>query len=102
MTDGNGCSQTDTYLINAPTALVPSVVNVQGVTCASPNGGNIDLDVMGGSPTYIYHWNNGSALQDPQNLATGTYTVTVTDAQGCIKTTTATVPANTTPPVASR
>ena len=46
---------------------------------------------------YTYDWSNDGAEtpdNDPQDLdglAAGTYTVTVTDANGCTKTTTATV-----------
>ncbi|NDG80072.1 MAG: hypothetical protein EBX47_11755, partial [Synechococcaceae bacterium WB8_1B_057] len=40
---------------------------------------------------YTYAWSNNTTQEDPQNLAAGTYTVTVTDANGCTATATTTI-----------
>jgi len=40
---------------------------------------------------YSYLWSNGSTVQDPSGLTANTYNVTVTDANGCINTASATV-----------
>ncbi|MBX2893044.1 MAG: choice-of-anchor L domain-containing protein [Saprospiraceae bacterium] len=98
VTDGFGCTSQQQFNVVAPPAIDPVVANVQGATCANPTGGSIDLTVTGGSPNYTYNWTGGQTVQDPQNLAPGNYTVTVTDSKGCTKTTTATVPGNFTPP----
>ncbi|MCB9332819.1 MAG: hypothetical protein H6574_17240 [Lewinellaceae bacterium] len=45
----------------------------------------------GAAPTYSYAWTGGATGQNPANLSAGTYTVTVTDANGCTATTSATV-----------
>ncbi|MBK8828923.1 MAG: hypothetical protein IPO26_20245 [Saprospiraceae bacterium] len=47
-------------------------------SCATPNG-MIDLSVTP-TGTYTYAWSNGATSQDINNLMTGSYTVTVTDA----------------------
>src|SRR5690606_37144013 len=39
----------------------------------------------GGTQPYYYNWSNGSFRQDQFNLKSGTYTVTVTDVNGCSK-----------------
>lgn len=68
------------------------------VTNATCGNGTIDLSVSGGTPGYTYAWSNGPTTQDISGLTAGTYTVTVTDNNGCTKTTTATVgTANPTP-----
>lgn len=98
VTDGFGCTNLQQFNLIPPPAVDPVVAAVQGATCAQPAGGSIDLDVSGGTPNYTYNWTGGFNGQDPQNLAPGTYTVTVTDSKGCSKTTTATVPGDFTPP----
>ena len=45
--------------------------------------GAIDLSVMGGSSPYTFAWSNGETTEDLSNLATGTFTVTVTDQNLC-------------------
>ncbi|MDO8367239.1 MAG: gliding motility-associated C-terminal domain-containing protein [Saprospiraceae bacterium] len=100
VTDGFGCTDNLAFAITAPPALAPSIVSVQGVNCFNANGGNIDLNVTGGTPNYTYLWSNASTVQDPQNLAGGTYTVTITDGNGCTRTSSAAVPSDFAPPTA--
>ena len=45
--------------------------------------GAINLTVSGGTPIYTYNWGGGITTQNRTGLAVGTYTVTVTDANGC-------------------
>ena len=45
--------------------------------------GSIALAVNGGSTAYTYNWGGGVATQNRTGLSVGTYTVTVTDANGC-------------------
>ncbi len=62
------------------------------VTCAGGNDGSIDLTPTGGTTPYTYNWTGGLGTpQDPQTVSAGNYTVTVTDANGCTTTTSATV-----------
>lgn len=100
VTDGYGCTDSANFTVTSPPALAPTVISVQGVNCFSPNGGSIDLNVTGGTPTYTYKWSNTATTQDPQNLAAGTYTVTITDVNGCTKTATAVVPSDFAAPTA--
>lgn len=100
VTDGFGCTDNQSFTITSPPAIAPSILGVQGVNCFSPSGGSINLNVTGGTPNYTYLWSNASTAQDPQNLAAGTYTVTITDANSCTRTATATVPSDFTAPTA--
>jgi hypothetical protein len=48
------------------------------------NNGSIDITVSGGTPGYSYSWSDGSSSQDRSGLSANTYSVTVTDNEGCI------------------
>src|SRR6185295_7736421 len=54
------------------------------VSCFGGGNGNITLTVTGGTAPYTYQWNTGATTQNLNNLSSGTYTATVTDAQGCV------------------
>ncbi|MCB9330082.1 MAG: SprB repeat-containing protein [Lewinellaceae bacterium] len=90
VTDFNGCTTTASTTITQPPALNLST-NVTNVLCAGASTGSIDLTVSGGIPSYSYAWSNGPTSQDISGITAGTYTVTVTDINGCAKTTSATV-----------
>lgn len=53
--------------------------------------GSINLSVSGGNPDYTFLWSNGEITEDLNNLSSGEYTVTVTDANGCSEILTVTV-----------
>ncbi len=81
---------TEIYEFNIP--INPSIQINYTVENASNglNDGSITLEVSGGNPGYSYLWDdiNNSTTPDLNNLAPGTYTVEVTDADGCTETTT--------------
>lgn len=83
VTDSNGCTMPASVTINQPTALATNSI-ITDATNLAPNGGAIDLTVTGGTPGYSYLWSNGATTEDLSGLAAGTYTVSVTDANGCI------------------
>ncbi|MCB0533806.1 MAG: T9SS type A sorting domain-containing protein [Saprospiraceae bacterium] len=82
ISDENGCTRITSATVPQPTALNLSAT-VQNVSCFGGNNGSINLSVAGGTPTYSYVWSGGQSVQDINNLAVGTYTVTVFDANGC-------------------
>jgi hypothetical protein len=79
VTDASGCASSASFTVGAPAALNSSV----SFTNSNGNNGIIDLSVSGGTAPYTYAWSNGANTQDINNLAPGTYTVTITDANGC-------------------
>jgi hypothetical protein len=83
ITDGNGCIRRDTVIITEPALLVSSRT-FQNVKCKNGNNGSVDLTMTGGTTPYNYLWSNGALTQDINTLTAGTYTVVITDANGCV------------------
>ncbi|MCF8451142.1 MAG: hypothetical protein K9G49_14810, partial [Taibaiella sp.] len=90
VTDANGCTATVTKTITHPTTLTASATTTN-VNCNGGSNGTIDLTPAGGTTPYTYLWNGGVTTQDRTGLAAGTYSVTVTDANGCTTTTSKTI-----------
>jgi hypothetical protein len=85
----SGCSGTAIVNVAQATPIITTITATTNATCAT--GGTATVSASGGIPPYTYLWNNGQTTATAVNLTAGTYTVTVTDATGCIKTATATV-----------
>lgn len=85
-------SVTKSYTITAPTAVLAST---EEVTSSSGTDGAIKLNIVGGRTPYAIKWSGPTAVPDntlnPTNLAVGAYTITITDAGGCVLNRTATV-----------
>lgn len=82
VTDANDCDATDTINIVSPPELIVDSVIVQA-GCGMDNG-EIQLTVSGGTPGYAYDWSTGAVTEDLTDLFTGTYTLTITDDNGCL------------------
>ena len=83
--DNRGCSVSQNFTITQPNALNISYTQ-NDVSCFGGNNGSIDLTVTGGTAPYTYSWSSGQAQADIQDLTAGSYTVTVTDGNGCVST----------------
>ncbi len=85
VTDANNCSTTSSVTLTQPSDIVLSDSKVN-VSCFGGSNGTIDLQVNGGVAPYTYLWSNNAVTQDLNGLVAGTYTVLVTDANGCTET----------------
>jgi len=84
VTDTLGCeSDTLSIAIDEPDTLSASLNSVTDVNCAGNATGSIDVSVTGGTTPYSYNWSNGDSSQDLTNVDAGTYSVVVTDDNGC-------------------
>ncbi len=59
--------------------------------CAGDANGSADATVIGGTPNYFYDWSNGASTEDLSGVSAGTYTIVVTDDNGCKDSTTVTL-----------
>jgi len=82
VTDDNGCTNTATAVISEPALLVASASGTD-VTCYGLNNGTATASASGGITDYSYNWSTGATTQALSGLAPDTYTVTVTDDNGC-------------------
>jgi len=89
ITDVSGCTKTETLTITQSPAITVSVTT-NTAACLSSNG-DATANPSGGTPGFTYSWNNGQTTQTATGLAAGTYTATVTDANGCTQIQTASV-----------
>jgi hypothetical protein len=76
-------------------------VSINNVACFGGNNGSIQVQVFGGVPSYSYIWSNGATSNINNNLAVGTYGLTVTDGSGCSLDTTFAISVITVPAIAS-
>ncbi len=82
--DANGCEFISPEItITEPAQLVVDL-DITDAGCATRNDGRILAEVSGGTAPYTYRWSNGDNSNMTMNLEPGIYTVTVTDANGCM------------------
>ena len=82
ITDIKGCTWKDTVTITEPTLLTYTEV-ITNVSCNGFNDGDITSTPAGGTLPYSYAWSNGDTDSQAEALISGTYTLTVTDGNGC-------------------
>ncbi len=76
------------YILLTPFIATISPVDV---SCNGSATGSATVTVAGGQPDYTYLWNNALTTPTITGLTAGTYTVTVTEQNGCTTTTQATI-----------
>lgn len=96
VTDGNGCVINDTYTINEPAAIALTT-SMTSSNCGQADG-SVTVTATGGTVAvdYAYQWEDAiptvvGTTATVTGLPAGTYTITVTDDNGCTATTTETI-----------
>jgi gliding motility-associated-like protein len=85
VSDTNNCSQSQSTTITAPPPLNLQAIATPGVVCKG-EAVQLQATATGGTPNYTFQWqpqNTSGAQQTTTPLTTTTYTVTVSDTNGC-------------------
>ncbi len=89
--DINGCMTSTVITLTEPDSLIVNI-NVlsdyygNAVSCTGNKDGEIEASVIGGSPGYTINWSSNQGINGYTltNLGEGTYTINVTDTNGCV------------------
>lgn len=88
LTDSHGCPASASITLNEPPALSVSIapaVTYTGyeVSCWNKSDGSMVATATGGTASYTYSWNDGAVGNTRLSIGTGTFSVTVKDANSC-------------------
>ncbi len=98
VTNASCGSGTGAVTITQPPLLAVSIIAQTNITCLIPTG-SATAQASGGVGSYSYTWSNGQS-GPTASLGAGIHTVSVTDGNSCLATTTVNILSNTTPPTA--
>ncbi len=82
--DVNGCVETFDTTIISLVSQINITADITDVKCFNENTGAVEVSINGGTRPYTYAWkNHSSASSKASGLVKGTYTVSITDSEGC-------------------
>ena len=83
ITDSTGCSRDTVVDVKQPSRLKIDSKTIADNKCVGDTTGRVDLAVSGGTPLYNITWSNGDSTNSVKKLRSGTYIVSISDANGC-------------------
>lgn len=84
ITDDSGCTRNLVVNITQQPEIIITPTTTP-ISCYGANDATISLAIAGGDPPYVANWSNLATGTFQDNLAAGTYVITVTDESGCDK-----------------
>ncbi|MCA1746782.1 MAG: SprB repeat-containing protein, partial [Bacteroidales bacterium] len=92
ITDNAGCSKIfdDIAVVSEPDPIVATITLINHVRCFGESNGSAEIDVTGGTAPYDFVWTAASgpyssAQEDPTEMPADTYSLEITDGNGCIQ-----------------
>ncbi|MEL6558886.1 MAG: hypothetical protein AAFQ94_11930 [Bacteroidota bacterium] len=86
ITDGKGCQIMESYAVGTPNPIGLVNLSIQNPQCFQGTDGQISFDIIGGTAPYTYSWDHDNEADNAiTNLSAGSYSVTVTDSNGCFR-----------------
>ncbi|OFY73151.1 MAG: hypothetical protein A2265_06160 [Bacteroidetes bacterium RIFOXYA12_FULL_33_9] len=85
--DAMGCRDTFNTTLTQPSNLVINPLTISNASCFGGNNGSISASAIGGVSPYSFEWSNGASTNSINSLSAGSYSVIVSDANNCTKTT---------------
>ena len=88
VTDGNGCTAEINATVSLPSQMAIEELTFTPVTCHDGENGTASVNVSGGTGSFTYLWSDDEmqTMATAENLAPGTYMVTITDEENCVVT----------------
>lgn len=84
VTDSSSCVvNLGPLVVTEPAVFSIDTAIVQDLICNGNANGSITLTLSGGTAPYTYNWSNSATTRDLTGLSGGTYSVTITDDNGC-------------------
>lgn len=81
--DANNCISTSSVTVNNIAGPTTSITATSNVSCYGGSNGSATATPTGGTSPFTYLWSNGETTATASSLSFGTYSVTVTDNNGC-------------------
>lgn len=82
VTDANGCSGSESVSVAGSNLVI--TIDATSPACGVGATGSATAIVAGGTAPFTFNWTSGSTTATAGNLAPGMYSVSVTDAAGCV------------------
>ena len=82
--DNNGCTFSESFVLDAPTAIEASIQNLKATTCLGSNNGQ--AQVVSNITNAQIVWDNGVVGDLNTQLSAGSHTVTIRNNEGCSQT----------------
>ena len=80
--DANDCELVENINVSSPDEIIVSEV-ITNLSCFEDGTGEIDISITGGITPYVLSWSNGETTSDINWLDADTYTLNLTDDNGC-------------------
>jgi hypothetical protein len=84
MSDANGCTAEQCFTVQPGNCQLVLTSIISDVLCYGDSTGSISLNLENSTPPILYSWSNGAGTVTNDSLPAGEYSVSITDADGCV------------------